>query len=202
MDMLDTRIRARLRVLSVTAGLLIGVTQPAVAQAPSAAAEDDPFGRHAIGVEFGLGLLGEAWNLNGDREWLVDGTLAFWWSFATGRHVVFEFHNTRVNQATQAAFVQGFSPLFRWRMRERGTWRLYAEVGPGISWSDFDVPPRGTRFNYLFQAGVGVQRQLGTNVHFVSSFRFLHLSNNGREGVDRNPDIEALGAQTGVLVRF
>jgi hypothetical protein len=202
MEMFATRLRAALRVLGMTAGLLIGAARPISAQPPLGAAEDNPFGRHAIGVEFGLGLLSEAWNLNEDHEWLVDGTVAFSWAFATGRAVVLEFHNIRVFQATQAAFVQGFSPLLRWRMHERGTWRLYAEVGPGVSWSDFEVPRRGTRFNYLFQGGFGVQRRLGTNVHFLTSFRFLHLSNNGREGVDRNPDIEALGAQTGVFIRF
>lgn len=201
MNMFDSRLRT-LRVLVIAAGLLVGVVRTTPAQTPTAADEDNPFRRHAAGIEFGLGLLGEAWNLNETHEWLVDGTVGFWWAFAPGRSVVVEFHNTRVFQDTRAAFVQGFSPLFRWRMRERGTWRLYAEVGPGISWSDFEVPPRGTRFNYLFQGGFGVQRRLGTNLHFHTSFRFLHLSNNGREGIDRNPDIEALGAQTGVLLRF
>jgi hypothetical protein len=155
-----------------------------------------------VGLEFGLGVLPEAWNLNLHREWLLDGTAAGWWAFATGYAMVVEFHNIRVFQEWPNAFVQGFSPLFRWRMRERHTWRLYAEVGPGISWSDRVAPPRGTRFNYLFQGGFGVQRRLGANVHLLTSVRFLHISNHGREGPGRNPDIEALGAQTGVLVRF
>jgi hypothetical protein len=178
-----------------------------LSQAPGAVAAQsahgpDPYARNTVGIEFGLGVLAEAWNLNVSHEWLVDGTVAAWWAFATGQAVVIEFHNIRVFQDTRHAFVQGFSPLYRWRMRERGTWRLYAEVGPGISWSDRVTPPRGTRFNYLFQGGFGVQRRLGANVHFLTSFRFLHISNNGREGRGRNPDIEALGAQTGVLVRF
>ena len=162
----------------------------------------DPFARNTVGIEFGAGLLGEAWNLNADREWLIDGTASAWWAFASGRALVVEFHNIRIVQTGSNAFMQGFSPLFRWRMRERGSWRLYAEFGPGISWSDRVTPPRGTKFNYLIQGGFGVQRRLGAATHLLTSFRVLHVSNSGREGRQRNPDIEALGIQTGLMVAF
>jgi Lipid A 3-O-deacylase (PagL) len=181
---------------------ILGASATAVSAQDAAEVETDPFHRNTMGVEFGFGALGEAWNLNAGREWLVDGTASVWWAFRTGVAVVIEFHNIRVLQETDNAFVQGFSPLVRWRMRERHTWRLYGEVGPGISWSDLTVPPRGTRFNYLFQAGTGVQRRLGRNSDLVVGLRFLHLSNNGREGRGRNPDIEAVGGQLGISVRF
>ena len=174
----------------------------AQARAAEPSSPRNPFARHVVGVEFGAGLLGEAWNLNADREWLLDISASAWWAFATGRGLVFEFHNARVFQTGPEAFVQGFSPLVRWRMLERGNWRLYAEVGPGISWSDRITPPRGTKFNYLFQGGFGAQRGLGASTHLLASLRFLHLSNNGREGRGRNPDIDSLGLQTGLLIAF
>jgi hypothetical protein len=180
--------------------LLFGGLSDARAQDPAPAR--DPFARNTVGVEFGVGLLGEAWNLNADREWLIDGTAAAWWAFAGGRALVVEFHNLRIFQTGPNPFVQGLAPLFRWRMHERGSWRLYAELGPGISWSDRVTPPRGTKFNYLLQAGFGVQRRLGAATHLLTSLRLLHVSNSGREGRDRNPDIEAVGIQTGVMIAF
>jgi hypothetical protein len=192
----------RRRTLSpFLAGLLL-IGSPSAVRGQDTADLRDPFSRNTVGIEFGFGLLGEAWNLNADREWLVDGTASAWWAFASGGALVIEFHNLRIFQTGPNPFVQGFSPLFRWRMRERGSWRLYAEFGPGISWSDRVTPPRGTKFNYLIQGGFGVQRRLGASTHLLTSLRLLHVSNSGREGRQRNPDIEALGIQTGLMVAF
>jgi hypothetical protein len=200
--MLAVAAEGRLPALVCGAAFAIGLLLAGAGHASAAGGDPDPFARSTVGLEFGAGLMAEAWNVNDGREWLVDGTASAWWAFATGMAVVVEFHNARVFQDTGDAFVQGLSPLFRWRMRERGSWRLYAELGPGISWSDRTVPPRGTRFNYLFQGTFGIQRRVGANSHLVTGFRFLHLSNNGREGRDNNPDIEAFGAHAAVMVTF
>jgi hypothetical protein len=45
-------------------------------------------------------------------------------------------------------------------------------------------------------------RRLTASTHAVVAFRFLHISNNGREGLNHNPDIEALGLRGGVAVWF
>jgi hypothetical protein len=194
---------ARQRLVSTSlACLLIVSASPAAYGQSLDPAEQNPFDRNVVGVELGGSVLGELWNLNDEREWLLDGTASFVWPFKDGIALVVRFHNIRVFQETENAFVQGFSPIVRWRMRERGSWRFYAEVGPGISWSDVTVPPRGTKFNYLFEGGGGIQRRLGSNSHLVLGATFLHISNNGREGRGRNPDIEAVGAQVAVGVTF
>jgi hypothetical protein len=36
----------------------------------------------------------------------------------------------------------------------------------------------------------------------MTGVRLIHVSNNGLAGRDRNPDIEALGLQVGILRRF
>lgn len=144
----------------------------------------------------------EAWNYNEAHEWLIEGSGSMWWAFKKGLAVGIEFQQARVFQVTPGAWVQGFSPLFRWRYVERPNWNAYFEVGPGISWSDRPAPPRGTLFNYLFQSETGVMRRLTRRTHAVVAFRFLHLSNNGREGLDRNPDIEAVGLRAGVAIWF
>jgi hypothetical protein len=163
----------------------------------------DAFETNALGVEFGVGLLGEAWNLNERREWLADGSVGIWWAIGNGAGLVVEFHAMRVFQRpSRAAFVNGLTPTLRWRLHHAEPWSVFVEFGAGISWSDTTVPPRGTRFNYLIQAGTGVTRRLGRQTHAIVGFRGLHISNNSREGRDRNPDIEALGGYAGVSVVF
>jgi hypothetical protein len=156
-----------------------------------------------MGLEFRFGVLGEAWNLNDRREWLMDGSAAVWWTFANRVMLVTEFHATRVFQEpSRPAFVNGFTPVVRWRVFEPGPWKLFVELGPGISWSDTRVPPRGTRFNYLLLAGAGLSRRITRQSHAIVSGRWVHLSNNGREGRGRNPDIEAIGGYTGIALAF
>jgi hypothetical protein len=64
------------------------------------------------------------------------------------------------------------------------------------------MPERGTRFNYLLQAGGGLSRPLGRRVDFIANLRLLHLSNASLNGPAHNPDIEAIGLHAGVLVGF
>jgi hypothetical protein len=162
-----------------------------------------PFVRGTVGIEFGLGFLDEAWNLNGSREALVDGSVSVWWAFLSRTALVVDFHATRVfQQPSRNAFVIGVTPGVRFQIVRREPWDLFGEIGMGPSWSDTSVPPRGTRFNYLGHTGIGLSRRLGRQVHGIASFRWLHLSNNGHEGHDRNPDIQALGGYAAVTVGF
>jgi hypothetical protein len=163
----------------------------------------DPFDRGVLGVEFNGAVFREAWNFNEATEWLVDGGAAVWWTYLDGAMLVVEFHATRVFQrSSRDGFVNSLNPVLRWRVVGRPSWQLFADVGSGISWSDTVVPPRGTRFNYVALAGAGLMRRLGRQTHAVASFRWVHLSNAGREGRSRNPDIEALGGFAGVVVAF
>jgi hypothetical protein len=162
-----------------------------------------PFGRNGLGVEFAGTVLVEAWNLNERREWLVGGSAAIWWAVLDRVSLVVEIHATRVYQSpTRNGFVQGLAPVLRWRVRESDQWSAFVELGPGISWSDTRVPPRGTRFNYLALGGGGVTRRLAARSRLVAGFRWVHLSNAGREGRARNPDIESLGPYAGIQLAF
>lgn len=175
-------------------------TAPA-AQAPHA--DHSPFSRNAIGVEVGGALLTESWNLNGTREWVGEGSFAMWYTFAKGKALVVEFHAAGITQAKpRAAFLNGIMPIFRWRVLERGRSSMFVELGAGVSLSDTDVPPRGTRFNYLIVTSAGLTRQLTNQLHAVASARILHLSNASLMGPSRNPDIEAIGGYFGLYVRF
>jgi hypothetical protein len=120
------------------------VAAPVLAQ-PASEPPATPFSRHATSLEFGTAVMPEAWNHNEGPECLFEGSGSMWWAFKKGFALGLEWQHVRVFQATPDAWVQGFSPLFRWRYFERPRWNAYVEVGPGISWSDRPAPPRGTR---------------------------------------------------------
>jgi hypothetical protein len=163
----------------------------------------DPFARGTLGLELGGMLVTEAWNLNGPREWLAAGTAAVSWSFVNRTALLVEFEAVRVFQRTpRAAHVQGMATVIRRQVRARDPWRVFVELGPGISWSDTTVPPRGTRFNYLILAGGGLLRRVSSQAHLVTGARWWHLSNNSREGRSRNPDIEGIGGYAGLAIAF
>jgi hypothetical protein len=161
-----------------------------------------PFSKGATTIEFGGAVLDEAWNLNERREWMFEGIASMWWACSNHFTIGGEFQHARVFQNTPSAFVQGLSPLVRWSPIKRDNWNFYLEAGPGVSWSDLEVPPRGTKFNYLFQSSGGFMRRVGRNTHALAAFRFVHLSNHFREGHDRNPDLEMLGAYAALAISF
>ena len=199
----------RVRVL-IAAGLVSTILGaiPAASQTlpPSTASlnrEIGPFATGIMGLELGISGLGELWSLNGRREWLAGGSAAAWWTFDEGRSLVVRFHATEVFQAEpRNAFVNAVVPSLRWRLSRRPRMDVFAEFGVGVSWSDTRVPPRGTAFNYIGEAGIGVARRIGRQTHGMAGVRLLHLSNNNREGVSRNPDIEALGGYVALAVGF
>jgi Lipid A 3-O-deacylase (PagL) len=186
---------------------VVALATPVFAQETTAPAETTPavdlFDRNALAIEFGGALSVEAWNLNGRREHVAELSGAVSWAFAPGVALHVELRAIRVFQnPSRNALVTGLAPLLRWRMFDGEASDLFVEVGPGASWSDTRVPPRGTTFNYLFAGGFGLSHRVARQTHAVVSFRWLHLSNNGLEGPSRNPDIEALGGYGGVSVVF
>jgi hypothetical protein len=165
--------------------------------------EIGPFAPATIGVEFAAGGHGELWSLNGGREWLASGSAAVWWAFGEGRSLLVQFHATEVFQRhPRNAFVHAVVPLLRWRVVEGRRFDVFTELGAGFSWSDTHVPPRGTRFNYVAEGGVGFARRVGRQTYAMAGIRLLHLSNGNRDGASRNPDIEALGGYVALAVGF
>lgn len=143
-------------------------------------------------VDVGAITLVEAWDLNEQRESLtgvVAGLERRVWRTLGLRG---EGWILRAFQDGDDAWVAGFGIGPRWRWGT-GNVRPFVDLGAGLSHATAMVPPRGTKFNFVAQAGGGVQVGLG-RVRVDLGARWLHLSNNGREGRASNPDIQALGA--------
>ena len=184
---------------NVVSAAFIGVL---FASLPAHAQDRDPFKKGSVGIEIGAAPMIEIWNINEEHEQVIDGTAAFWGAVANRIAIGIEFHQALVIQDAPGAFVQGVSQMIRFKLTDRPGWNWYAETGPGVSWSDLTTPVRGTKFNYLFQAGTGFMRRVGSNSHVVLAYRFFHLSNNGRAGKDHNPDLEMMGAYIGWSLSF
>jgi hypothetical protein len=78
---------------------------------------------------------------------------------------------------------------------------VFLDTGVGLATAAQRVPPTGTRRNYLVVLGGGIEVPWST-LHFSAGARWLHVSNGGREGSSRNPDIQSLGGFVGVGWRF
>lgn len=142
----------------------------------------------------------EAWDLNAAREWLhgvhagVDRVA--WRALAPRVEGVL----LRVRQDGRDAWVRGATLGVRTRFAA-GPRRLFVDVAAGRSWASDRVPSSGTRGNYILALGGGVEAHWA-GVMISAGGRWLHLSNNGREGRARNPDVQALGGHVGVGWKF
>ena len=145
--------------------------------------------------------LEESWSFNRARETLVGGTVAAGYSFGAGWQLNTEFSLLRVSQETDyAVLVPALSPMIRWLAYRGRDVSFFLELGPGVSYASDMVPRRGTRFNYVFQAGGGLGYRLRAGFSLVSGLRWFHLSNNNLAGRSRNPDIQALGGYVGIII--
>jgi len=81
-------------------------------------------------------------------------------------------------------------------------WAAYWELEVGVSKSDAFTPPGGTRCNSLALGATGVTRRLSRDTHLLAGLKWVHVSNNGLAGRERNPDIEAIGPRVGVVLGF
>ena len=71
-------------------------------------------------------------------------------------------------------------------------------------WNSFRSAPSNlgaANSNSLLVLGGGIEVPYST-VHLIVGARWLHVSNNGREGNSRKPDIQSLGGFVGVGWRF
>jgi hypothetical protein len=172
----------------------------AIAHADERAASAPPAAIGRGWVEVAGEVHREAWNYNVSDEDLFGGTAGLWYPAGTRWSIGAEATCVYVNQErVSSAPFAGVALILRRHFARRAL-TYFVEGGGGLSYAARFVPPRGTRFNYIFETGVGIIHPTSRYAHFIASLRFLHLSNNGLAGRDRNPDIEAFGLRLGVLL--
>lgn len=174
----------------------------AVRAEQSPAPPDDLFAPGAWYVELGLHGAAEAWNYNISRENMMAGTIGVSYGLTKNVAVVLSAPLYYVNQRGPDAWLFGTTWGVRWRMLERRRVAVFLEVEVGISRADMPTPPLGTRFNYLALGGAGITTKVARGTHLLTGIKWIHVSNNGLAGPNRNPDIEAVGPRISVLRRF
>lgn len=162
----------------------------------------DPFSRRGWHLELGTHGALETWNYNLSHEEMLCAYTGI--TYGVGKGVVLKIGSPLyyVWQRGTDGWLLGLTWGARGGIVRRTRWSVFWEFEVGISEADTQVPPRGTRFNYLALGGSGVAFRLRPGLHAVGSLRWVHVSNNGRAGRDRNPDIEAVGPALGVLLAF
>lgn len=162
-----------------------------------------PFADGAWNVQLLAGFFLEAWNKNLSSEELYGAGFGVGWYLRRRSSLNLEAAVLRVGQTlTDDALVSSVSGIVRWQPYQDEKLSLFLEAGPGVSYASTVVPFRGTRFNFLMQAGGGGTYKLSDRAHLLAGLRWVHLSNNSLAGRDRNPDIQAVGGYAGLLLPF
>jgi len=143
----------------------------------------------------------EAWGFNGSKENLYGGVVSFGYFFLNKLSLNAEMTFMAVEQYSGNTFLGGISLVFRWHYFTIERFSLFMDAGFGVSGAGDRVPPpSGTNFNFLIHAGLGTTYKLSKHLCLFGNFRYFHLSNGSVFGTDRNPDIDALGGQLGVMI--
>ena len=166
------------------------------------AQNDDPFERRAWHLELGGHGALETWNYNGSHEEMFGLRTGF--TYGLGGNITFiaGWPLYYVSQRGIDGSLFGTTFGLRGRVYRHGRVSAFLEFEVGVSEADTSVPPRGTRFNYVAMGGAGVTIRLRPGIHLLTGMKWIHVSNNGLAGRDRNPDIEAVGPHASILVRF
>ena len=172
------------------------VGQPPLVEGAQPIAE--PGGRACWHLELTGGFFREAWDLNRFREQMFGGAIGFSRRVTPNWTLGVEMSLLRVNQQpVRDVFLPAMSVLLRRIAFRVGETSVFFEGGGGVSYASGEVPDRGTRFNLVSQAGVGLAHPLSPRNDLVGGLRWLHVSNNSVDGRDRNPDIQAMGLYVG-----
>jgi len=114
-----------------------------------------------------------------------------------------------VDQAGDSAGAAGFSLLLRHHFYQEGRLSLFIEGGAGLLQSSVSIPDGdrddsrdGTNFNFTPQASLGFTWALEERTHLFGGFRYLHISNAGTNGGDRNPGVDSIGGFMGIMFSF
>ena len=143
-----------------------------------------------------LDLHRTVWSRNGKVIEYVVGVVPM--ELAVGT-VAVEASRSLDGRAVQStAYGAGLDPLGLAFHLDRGVWRPFATIRGGFRIFDRNVPnPRGTRFNFVADLGIGVRRRVGSSL-WVSLEVDLHHVSNGGLG-EANPGVNSIVVGLGLL---
>jgi hypothetical protein len=185
------------------AAALAAVLLPAIARAqPAGLAAADAFSRRGWHLELTVHAATETWNYNISHETLIGVSAGITYGLRDGLVLTGAGPLYYVDQRGADAYLLGATFGIRQRVYRARRVSAFVEFDVGVSKADSITPPRGTQFNYLAVGAAGATVRLRPGLRLLASLRWIHVSNNSLAGASRNPDIEAIGPQVGVLIAF
>lgn len=181
------------------AAWLLASAAGAQTSGPAAA---DSFARRGWHLELTAHTASETWNYNVSHETMIGIAPGITYGLRDGLVLTAAGPLYYVDQRGVNAYLLGATFGVRQRVYRARPFSLFLEFEIGVSKADTLTPPRGTQFNYLATGGAGATVRLRSGLHLLGSLRWIHVSNNGLAGSSRNPDIEAVGPQVGLLIAF
>ena len=169
---------------------------------PADPAIADSFARRGWHLELTAHAAIETWNYNVSHETLIGVSPGVTYGLRDGLVLTAAGPLYYVDQRGADAYLLGATFGVRGRVYRARRVSVFLEFDVGVSKADSITPPRGTQFNYLAAGGGGATVRLRPGLHLLVGLRWIHVSNNGLAGSSRNPDIEAIGPQAGVLIGF
>ena len=183
------------------AGLVVAYAAAIHAQT-GAGSSDDLFADAAWHLELGAHGAIETWNYNVSHENMIAATVGVSYGLRRNLALIISAPLYYVEQRGPDAWLLGATSGVRWRALTRRRFGVFVEVEIGASRAEMATPPRGTRFNYLVLGAAGITTRVARGTHLLTGIKWIHVSNKGLAGRDRNPDIEAVGARIALLTRF
>lgn len=190
------------RRIAVMMALPIILARAAAAQPSTHVVRDDPFADSAWMLSLSAGALTEAWNYNDNHEEIYAIESGLQYAVRDGLALGVTSLVAYVSQRGVDAYMVGWLGGVRWAAYRRGRGAVSLNLDVGMVRGELAVPPRGTRFNYLFRPSISASWPVSGSVHALVSAGWLHLSNNSLNGRHHNPDIQAVGITAGALIPF
>ena len=195
-------LREAAHAAAVVAVLLLTPAAAAAQQFNAPPAPADAFARRGWHVEFAVHGAIETWNYNTSHEDLLGIVPGITYGLRDGLLLTAAGPLYYIDQRGVDTYLMGVNFGLRRRVYRARRTSAFVEFQVGISDAETFTPPRGTRFNYLALGGAGATFRVRRGLDLIGSLRWIHISNNGLAGRSRNPDIEAVGPQIGLLLGF
>lgn len=196
------RFEAAVRTFLAAATLLLVPAITVAQHVTSSRVSDDPFANGSWQLEMNGHAAIEAWNYNISHEEMYAGFAGLTYALRDGLALTAGAPLYYVAQRGVDGWLLGVTFGVRGRVYRRRAISVFLGFEVGASEADTFVPPRGTRFNYLALGSAGVTLRVRPGIHLLGAVKWVHVSNNSLAGRSRNPDIEAVGPQVGLLIGF
>jgi hypothetical protein len=100
-------------------------------------------------------------------------------SWFQGRHELLVELPLHLVVDPKTAVMTGAYFLGSWKFTSLGPWLPYAFAGGGIVYTNLDLPTMGTKLNFSYQGGAGIQYLIRHDLAIMGEYRYQHISNAG-----------------------